>query len=184
MYYLVTTLKVFLIILSAFTLLEITESLEYLSGVIYFYTDSSSGSFLFFPLGATILAYYLYGYRALLGVLLIRVLANIFYNTPDNIFLGFTIVDWLGPLIAMIVLRWLTLGFTGKALDTNLGHLILLIITSSLFNSLFKYVLFYLHNYPTEPGFFIATYLAGDIIGGFIFFFGYLWLRSTWLKRN
>lgn len=193
MFYLIINLKAFLIGLSAYVLLEVFKIIEPLSVIAYFegfgvYT----GSLIFFPLGATILSYYLYGYRALLGVLLIKVLAGFFYNTPSDIFWEFAIIGWLGPLVAIILLRYFRLGFTGKTLDTNIGHIIFLIIFSAIINTLLKFIAFYSHHHNTfsehwqqpDSVFFLSTYLPGDTIGGFIFFFGYLYLRSIWLKKS
>ena len=193
MHYLNTTLKAFLIGLSAYVLLEIVQGQDFLTEIIHFEgVQLSAGSLLYFPLGATVFSYYLYGYRALLGVLLIKMLAGFFYNTPSDIFWAFAIVGWLGPLAAIILLKWFRLGFTGKTLDTHIGHLIFLIIFSAIINTVLKFMAFYSHYHETlsehwqqpDPLFFLSTFLPGDIIGGFIFFFGCLYLRSVWLKKN
>lgn len=192
--YLIINLKAFLIVFSAYVLLEIVQGQDFLAEIIYFEgVQLSAGSLLFFPLGATVFSYYLYGYRALIGVLLIKVLAGFFYNTPSEIFWEFTIIGWLGPLVAIILLRYFRLGFTGKTLDTNIGHIIFLIIFSAIINTLLKFLAFYSqHHLETlsehwlqpDPLFFLSTFLPGDIIGGIIFFFGYLYLRSVWLKKK
>ncbi|MDC0920771.1 hypothetical protein OAQ81_05640, partial [Candidatus Thioglobus sp.] len=78
--YLIINLKAFLIVFSAYVLLEIVQGQDFLAEIIYFEgVQLSAGSLLFFPLGATVFSYYLYGYRALFGVLLINVLAGFFY---------------------------------------------------------------------------------------------------------
>ena len=192
--YLIINLKAFLIVFSAYVLLEIVQGQDFLAEIIYFEgVQLSAGSLLFFPLGATVFSYYLYGYRALFGVLLIKVLAGFFYNTPSEIFWEFTIIGWLGPLVAIILLRYFRLGFTGKTLDTNIGHIIFLIIFSAIINTLLKFIAFYSqHHLETlsehwlqpDPLFFLSTFLPGDIIGGIIFFFGYLYLRSVWLNKK
>jgi len=193
LFYLIINLKAFLIGLSAYILLEIVQGQDFLAEIIYFEgAQLSVGSLLFFPLGATVFSYYLYGYRALLGVLLIKVLAGFYYNTPNDIFWEFAIIGWLGPLVAIILLRYFRLGFTGKTLDTNIGHIIFLIIFSAIINTLLKFIAFYSHHHETlsahwqqpDPLFFLSTFLPGDTIGGFIFFFGYLYLRSAWLKKS
>ena len=92
--YLIINLKAFLIGLSANVLLEVFKIIEPLSVIAYFEGFGvHTGSLIFFPLGATILSYYLYGYRALLGVLLIKVLAGFYYNTPNDIFWSYLTIN-------------------------------------------------------------------------------------------
>ena len=128
------------------------------------------GSYLYLPLGAYAFCWIAYGNQGLPGQLLISILMSFYWELDSNIFIQFTLINVFGPVVAVSIFRVLEIyPFKDIKNETPLAILFLCIVLA-LFNSLSKFVTFFLtDNHTTSTFDFLASYLPGDIIGSFIF---------------
>jgi len=97
-------------------------------------------------------------------------LMSFYWELDSNIFIQFTLINVFGPVVAVSIFRVLEIyPFKDIKNETPLAILFLCIVLA-LFNSLSKFVTFFLtDNHTTSTFDFLASYLPGDIIGSFIF---------------
>ena len=128
------------------------------------------GSYLYLPLGAYAFCWIIYGKWSLPGQLLISILMSFYWELDSNIFIQFTLINVFGPVMTVSTFRVLEVyKFKDIKSETTLAILFLCIVLA-LFNSLSKFVTFFLtDNHTTSTFDFLASYLPGDIIGSFIF---------------
>ncbi len=139
--------------------------------------DFSHGNFLFLPLGAEILAYLLFGFRVLPGIVIANTLIGYFLweNWFGNGFYGFighVVVGSLAPIAAILTMKAFSLSefFKGKELDFR--HVLFLVILTGLFNSFAKFFVFMgIMGQDINVVTFLSTYLVGDILGGIVFIY-------------
>ncbi|MCH9712001.1 MAG: hypothetical protein K0U20_05180 [Proteobacteria bacterium] len=150
--------------------------MAWLSGV-----DIALGNYLWLPMGAKVLAFLLFGFWAFPGVLLGSLLSGFllydFWNVnPIYGPLG-SLVGALAPMLAILIMQFFRLSnFFNDGMKVQFGHVLFLVILSSLINTLFKLFIYLnkvtdLNGQAIDPVQFIQNYLAGDILGGFVFIY-------------
>ncbi len=132
-------------------------------------------------MGAKVLAFLLFGFWAFPGVLLGSLLSGFllydFWNVnPIYGPLG-SLVGALAPMLAILIMQFFRLSnFFNDGMKVQFGHVLFLVILSSLINTLFKLFIYLnkvtdLNGQAIDPVQFIQNYLAGDILGGFVFIY-------------
>ena len=150
--------------------------MAWLSGV-----DIALGNYLWLPMGAKVLAFLLFGLWAFPGVLLGSLMSGFllydFWNVnPIYGPLG-SLVGALAPMLAILIMQFFRLSnFFNDGMKVQFGHVLFLVILSSLINTLFKLFIYLnkvtdLNGQAIDPVQFIQNYLAGDILGGFVFIY-------------
>ncbi|MCH9646315.1 MAG: hypothetical protein K0U08_06705 [Proteobacteria bacterium] len=150
--------------------------MAWLSGV-----DIALGNYLWLPMGAKVLAFLLFGFWAFPGVLLGSLMSGFllydFWNVnPIYGPLG-SLVGALAPMLAILIMQFFRLSnFFNDGMKVQFGHVLFLVILSSLINTLFKLFIYLnkvtdLNGQAIDPVQFIQNYLAGDILGGFVFIY-------------
>ena len=120
-------------------------------------------------MGAEILAYLLFGYRVLPGVVIANSLVGFFlwnnwFGNGAMGFAGHVVIGSLAPILAMMMMNYFRLSEFFKGNQLNFRRVIFLIVLTALVNSLGKFFLFMavLEESP-DPVVFLTTYLTGDI---------------------
>jgi hypothetical protein len=128
------------------------------------------GSYLYLPLGAFAFCWVIYRKWGLPGQFLISILMSFYWELDSNIFIQFTLINVLGPVVAVSIFRVLEVyKFKDIKSETTLAILFLCIVLA-LLNSLSKFFIYFMtENQFTSAFDFLATYLPGDIIGSFVF---------------
>jgi len=169
-YFLASLNSFFIVLFAYFVFLSIIswqESREFLgTGRL----DIDIGSYLYLPLGAYAFCWVVFGKRGLPGQLLISILMSLYWELDSNIFIQFTFINVLGPIIAIAIFRFLQVySFKDFKSETLLAILFLCIVLA-LLNSLSKFFVYFMTENQTTSAFnFLVTYLPGDIIGSFVF---------------
>ncbi|MDB3893267.1 hypothetical protein N9345_03660 [Candidatus Thioglobus sp.] len=141
--------------------------------------DISVGNYLWLPMGAKILAFLLFGFWALPGVLLGSLMSGyILYNflNVDPIYgpLG-SLIGAFAPMGAILIMRYFNLStFFDSDKKLEFRHVIFLIVLSSIINTIFKLFLYFgkvsgVDDHQIDSPEFILSYLTGDILGGVVF---------------
>ncbi|MDB2589565.1 hypothetical protein N9Y32_00860 [Candidatus Thioglobus sp.] len=141
--------------------------------------DISVGNYLWLPMGAKILAFLLFGFWALPGVLLGSLMSGyILYNflNVDPIYgpLG-SLIGAFAPMGAILIMRYFNLStFFDSDKKLEFRHVIFLIVLSSIINTIFKLFLYFgkvsgVDDQQIDSPEFILSYLTGDILGGVVF---------------
>ena len=167
--YLLASLNSFFIILFAYfaflSIISWQESMELIGEI-----DISIGSYLYLPLGAYAFCWVVFGKQGLPGQVLISILMSFYWELDSNIFIQFTLINVFGPVVAVSIFRVLEVyPFKDIKSETSIAILFLCLVLA-LFNSLSKFLVYFMTDNYTTSGFdFLATYLPGDIIGSFVF---------------
>ena len=139
--------------------------------------DFSNGNLLFLPMGAEILAYLLFGFRVLPGVVIANTLVGYFLwnnwmGSGIDGFYGHVMIGSLAPVIAIIIMKSCHLPEFFKDGKLIFRNVLFLIILTGMVNTLSKFFLFMsvLKTNP-DPIVFLSTYLVGDILGGIVFIY-------------
>jgi len=145
-----------------------------------FSIDITVGNYLWLPIGAKILAFLLFGFWAFPGVLIGSLMSGIFLYDSWN---GNTIYGPLGtlagvlaPMFAIGIMRFFSLSNFFEGGKLVYGHIIFLVILSSLINTLTKLFLYFdkiegVDGAEVDALKFLESYLTGDILGGLVFVF-------------
>ena len=145
-----------------------------------FSADITIGNYLWLPMGAKILAFLLFGIYALPGVMLGSLMSGVFlYDSWNgNTFYGplGTLVGVLAPLMAIGIMKYFQLSRFFENGKLIYGHIIFLVILSSLINTLAKLFLYFdkvkgIDGKEVDAIQFIQSYLTGDVLGGLVFVF-------------
>lgn len=171
--YLKIFLQVTLIVFLTYFLQNTLSSLDLMDYVEF---NITIGSNLYLPLGSFILVTLLYRTKAWPGLYFICFLAGIYYELDGYILSLFTLINVLGPLLAIKIIEGLNIGFFKKFPDQfHLGQLLLLCIVASIINSLGKFFVYY-YNIDNNAAIednnsvdFIASYISGDLMGSITF---------------
>lgn len=140
--------------------------------------DITIGNYLWLPMGAKILAFLIFGFWAFPGVLLGSLMSGIllYDSWNGNTFYGpiGTLVGVLSPMVAIGIMRIFHLSNFFKDDKLVYGHIIFLVILSSLINTLAKLFLWTekvkgIDDKEVDVLQFIQSYLTGDILGGLVF---------------
>ena len=169
--YLLASLNSFSIIFSAyFIFLSIVSWQESMELVATGGLNIDIGSYLYLPLGAYAFCWIIFGKQGFPGQLLISILMSFYWELDSNIFIQFTLINVFGPVVAVSIFRVLEVcSFKDIKSETILAILFLCLVLA-LFNSLSKFVTFFLtDNHTTSTFDFLATYFPGDLIGSFVF---------------
>jgi len=155
--------------------------------------DITIGNYLWLPMGAKILAFLLFGFWAFPGVLLGSLMSGVFlYDSWNgNAFYGplGTLVGVMAPMLAIVVMRFFHLSNFFKDGKLVYGHIIFLVILSSLINTISKLFLYVdkvkgIDGKEVDAIQFIQSYLTGDILGGMVFVFVVIKLFLPVIIRN
>lgn len=142
--------------------------------------DITIGNYLWLPMGAKILAFLIFGFWAFPGVLLGSLMSGVllYDSWNGNTFYGpiSTMAGVLAPMAAISIMRIFHLSNFFKDDKLVYGHIIFLVILSSLINTLAKFFLFVdkvkgVDGKEVDALQFILSYLTGDILGGLVFVF-------------
>ena len=142
--------------------------------------DITVGNYLWLPMGAKILAFLLFGYWAFPGVLLGSLMSGVFlYDSWNgNTFYGplGTLAGVMAPMLAVAIMRLFHLSSFFKDGKLVYGHIVFLVILSSLINTITKLFLYIdkvkgVDGKEVDATQFIQSYLTGDILGGMVFVF-------------
>lgn len=160
--------------LSIATIVFLTSALMgYMSGF-----DFTIGNYLWLPMGAKVLAFLIFGFWALPGVLLGSLMSGVFLYDfwSGNTFYGplGTLAGVLAPFFAIMIMRYFRLSDFFDKDKIVFQHVIFLIILSSLINTLTKLFLYIdevknIDGKEVEALNFIQSYLIGDVSGGIVF---------------
>lgn len=154
--------------------------------------DITIGNYLWLPMGAKILAFLLFGLWAFPGVLLGSLMSGIFlYDAWNgNTFYGplGTMAGVIAPMLAIMTMRYFRLSEFFDKDKIVFGHVIFLIILSSLINTLTKFFLYAdkvknIDGKEVDAIQFIQSYLTGDILGGVVFIVVVLKLLMPTLRK-
>jgi hypothetical protein len=155
--------------------------------------DITVGNYLWLPMGAKILAFLLFGYWAFPGVLIGSLMSGIFlYDSWNgNTFYGplGTLAGVMAPMLAVAIMKFLHLSNFFKDGKIIYGHIVFLVILSSLINTITKLFLYIdkvkgIDDKEVDAMQFIQSYLAGDILGGLVFVFVVIKLFLPTIIRN
>ena len=182
--------------LSLFKTTLITAMVVFLTSDLMSHFDAGDitvGNYLWLPMGAKILAFLLFGYWAFPGVLIGSLMSGIFlYDSWNgNTFYGpmGTLAGVLAPMLAIAIMKSFHLSNFFKDGKLVYGHIIFLVILSSLINTLTKLFL-YINKVEGVDGKevdalqFIQSYLVGDVLGGLLFVFVIIKLFMPTIVRN
>lgn len=135
----------------------------------------AKGSPLFLPMGAEILAYLIFGYRVLPGVMTANfgvgcILWHDWFGSLVFGFLGHTVFGSIAPILAIQLMRSLHLSDFFQGDKINFRHILFLILLTALINTLGKFFIYMNHIDETiDPVMFLLSYLGGDILGALVF---------------
>ncbi len=134
---------------------------------------SDLGNLFWFPIGAAILSYLLFGFKVFPGVLLGYIIAEIvieggMFDITQREVLKRT-ASALAPIASISIMRIFTLSNFFDDEKINPGHIVFLIFLSAIISTLLKALLID-NQLPTLDSY-ITTYLIGDMIGGMIFIY-------------
>ena len=137
---------------AAFSVLKttlITAAVVFLTSDLMSHFDAGDitiGNYLWLPMGAKILAFLLFGFWAFPGVLLGSLMSGVFlYDSWNgNAFYGplGTLAGVMAPMLAIVVMRFFHLSNFFKDGKLVYGHIIFLVILSSLINTISKLFLY------------------------------------------
>ena len=169
--------------LSLFKTTLITAAVVFLTSDLMSHFDAGDitvGNYLWLPMGAKILAFLLFGYWAFPGVLLGSLMSGVFlYDSWNgNTFYGplGTLAGVMAPMLAVAIMRLFHLSNFFKDGKLVYGHIVFLVILSSLINTIAKLFLYIdkvkgVDGKEVDAIQFIQSYLTGDILGGLVFVF-------------
>jgi len=169
--------------LSLFKTTLITAAVVFLTSDLMSHFDAGDitvGNYLWLPMGAKILAFLLFGYWAFPGVLLGSLMSGVFlYDSWNgNTFYGplGTFAGVMAPMLAVAIMRLFHLSNFFKDGKLVYGHIVFLVILSSLINTIAKLFLYIdkvkgIDGKEVDAIQFIQSYLTGDILGGLVFVF-------------
>jgi hypothetical protein len=155
--------------------------------------DITIGNYLWLPMGAKILAFLLFGYWAFPGVLLGSLMSGVFlYDSWNgNAFYGplGTLAGVMAPMLAIAIMKSFHLSNFFKDGKLIYGHVIFLVILSSMIDTLVKLFLYVdkvkgVDGKEVDAMQFIQSYLTGDILGGLVFVFVVIKLLLPTIVRN
>ena len=135
----------------------------------------SEGSFLFLPLGAQILAFLIFGYRVLPGIVAANFLVGcVFWNDWfGNGFYGFfghVVFGSIAPILAIYLMRSFHLSEFFKGEQINFRHIIFLVLLTALISTLGQFFIYTDHIVETfDPVSFLWVHLVGGVLGGLAF---------------
>jgi len=134
---------------------------------------SDLGNLFWFPIGAAILSYLLFGFKVFPGVLLGYIIAEIvieggMLDITQREVLKRT-ASALAPIASISIMRIFTLSNFFDDEKINPGHIVFLIFLSAIISTLLKALL--IDNQLPALDSYITTYLIGDMIGGMIFIY-------------
>ena len=160
-----------------------------ISRVLSFPLDEATsdlGNLLWFPIGAAVLSYLLFGYKVFPGVLLGYLIAEAIieggvFDVTQKEVLKRT-ASALAPVIAIGTMRMFNLSEFFNDKKINPGHIVFLIFLSAIFSTLFKALL--IDNQLPSLDSYITTYLIGDMIGGMLFVYMGIKIFSTFFAKN
>lgn len=147
----------------------------------YFMIDSvgrlslSEGSVLFLPLGAQVLAYLIFGYRVLPGIVAANFLVgcllwNDWFGNGFYGFFGHVLFGSVAPIMAIYLMRSMHLSDFFKEGQINFRHIIFLILLTALISTLGKFFIYTNHIVETfDPVHFLWVHLVGGMLGGLVF---------------
>lgn len=129
------------------------------------------GNMLWFPIGAAILSYLLFGFRVFPGVLLGYLIAEVIVeggivDISQKELLKRT-ASSLAPILSIGIMRSFNLSQFFDENKIKISHVIFLILLSAIFSTLLKALL--IDNELPGLDNYITTYLMGDLLGGIIF---------------
>lgn len=131
------------------------------------------GNLLWFPIGAAILCYLLFGYRVFFGIFLGYLIAEtiieggIFDISQKEILKRFA--SSIAPMVSIYLMRLFHLSKFFDDEKISISHVIFLVFFSAILSTLFKALL--IENSLPGLDSYITTYLIGDILGGTIFIY-------------
>ncbi len=136
-------------------------------------------------MGVKILAFLLFGIYALPGVLLGSLMSGVFLYDSWNGYTFYgplgTLAGVLAPLMAIAIMKYFYLSKFFENGKLIYGHIIFLVILSSLINTLTKLFLYYdkvkgIDGKEIDVLLFLQSYLLGDMLGGLVFVFITIWI--------
>jgi len=151
------------------------------------FEDFSVGNYLWLPIGAAIMSYLLFGFRAFIGVYLGYILAEFILQS------GFVtereavsrLMSSIAPIIAIGIMKQFSLSKFFDADKIVFRHIIFLVLLSAIISTLLK--TFFVYNKTGEflanPIEHISSYLLGDMIGGVVFIVVGLKIVNALAKR-
>jgi len=131
------------------------------------------GNMLWFPIGAAILSYLLFGFRVFPGVLLGYLIAEVIVeggivDISQKEVLKRT-ASSLAPILSIGIMRSFNLSQFFNEIKIKISHVLFLIFLSAIFSTLLKALL--IDNGLPALDNYITTYLIGDLIGGVVFIY-------------
>ena len=174
-------------IIIALVVFSTSALMSYMYGI-----DITIGNYLWLPMGAKVLAFLIFGFWVLPGVLVGSLMSGIFLYDfwSGNTFYGplGTLAGVLAPFFAIMIMRYFRLSTFFDKDKINFQHVIFLIILSSLINTLTKLFLYIdkvkdIDGKEVEALNFIQSYLIGDVLGGIVFVFVVLKLLLPSLRK-
>lgn len=147
---------------------------------------SDLGNLLWFPIGAAILSYLLFGFKVFPGVLLGYLIAEMIieggvFDVTQREVLKRT-ASALAPVVSIGIMRMFNLSNFFDDKKINPGHVVFLIFLSAIISTLLKALL--IDNQLPGLDSYITTYLIGDMIGGTIFIYMGIKVSSTFFAKN
>jgi integral membrane sensor domain MASE1 len=147
---------------------------------------SDLGNLLWFPIGAAILSYLLFGFKVFPGVLLGYIIAEMIIeggvlDITQREVLKRT-ASALAPVISIGIMRMFTLSNFFDDEKINPGHIVFLIFLSAIISTLLKALL--IDNQLPDLDSYITTYLIGDMIGGMIFIYMGIKVFTTFFAKK
>ena len=151
------------------------------------FIDLSISSYFFFPIGACVFSWVVYGKQGLPGQFLILILMSIYWELELPIFIKYVLISVFAPILTISIFRKLNIYEFKNFRNESIIAIFFMCVVLAFINSLTKFFFFYIGRCTesfcpfgssgSEGGIdFLFNSLSGDIIGSFGFVLIAIWL--------
>ena len=151
---------------------------------------SEQGNYLWLPLGAIVLSYLLFEYKAILGVFIGTMISGFLFLDAWSSVGGYrfglieSAIAVISPYLAFLSIRKFELSPFFNNYKINFRHITFFVILSATYDAMFKFShLLLATESDISPSLLMRHYFLGEIIGGLVFVIFLLKLFDIFVKR-
>ena len=151
---------------------------------------SEQGNYLWLPLGAIVLSYLLFEYKAILGVFIGTMISGFLFLDAWSSVGGYrfglieSAIAVISPYLAFLSIRKFELSPFFNNYKINFRHITFFVILSATYDAMFRFShLLLATESDISPSLLMRHYFLGEIIGGLVFVIFLLKLFDIFVKR-